>query len=94
MKNYELVMILKPESSEEELTATFDRVTRVVAEDGGDIIDRETWGRRRLAYPIEWFTEGNYLLAHLEMEPRTAKKLESSLTRAQDVIRHLLVKLG
>ena len=93
MRNYELVMILSPESNEEEQAATLDRVTRTIAEDGGTITDQENWGLRRMSYPIKKFKEANYLLAYLSMEPQTAKKLESSLNGAQDVLRHLLVKI-
>ena len=93
MRDYELVMILSPESSEEEQEAAMDRINRTIAEDGGTITDHENWGLRRMAYPIRKFKEANYILAHLSMEPHTAKKLEGSLNGAQDILRHLLVRM-
>ncbi len=92
LQNYELVMIFKPEFSEDEVTSTMERIGRTVTKDKGSIDERKDWGVRPLSYPIQWFTEGNYVLANMTMEAKTAIKVEKSMTGAQEVLRYLLVK--
>ena len=92
MKNYELVMIFSPESSEEEVNQTMERVTQTVAEEGGVLNEKEGWGVRKLAHRAKGVKEGNILSAHVSMEPRTVNKMEKSMTGAPGLVRHLLLK--
>lgn len=93
MRNYELVMIVSPEVADEAVPATVDRVKAFIAEKGGDVKEVNPWGRRRLAYPIDHFREGSYVVAHLSLDPQRVRDLENNLELAEDVIRHLVVKL-
>ncbi|MEE8518474.1 MAG: 30S ribosomal protein S6 [Dehalococcoidia bacterium] len=92
MRNYELVLILDPEADEERLGSVMDRVRRVVGDHNGEVVSEDNWGRRKLAYKIRGFTEGNYHLAHLNMDGEGTAVLENNLKLAEDVIRHLLVR--
>lgn len=94
MRDYELVVILSPEITEEKLPTAVEKVSRLITDRGGTLVKMEPWGKRRLAYPLKHFTEGNYLLAQLKMEPASTKELESSLRLSEEVLRHLLVKVG
>ena len=49
LRDYELVLVISPESTEEEFEATIDNVSRFVTEGGGTISEIERWGKRRLA---------------------------------------------
>ncbi len=94
MRYYELMMVVSPQLDDEGMTAALDRVNRYVNDRGGSVVRQEQWGRlRRLAYPIRNFSEGNYVLTHLEMDPQDTRDLEASLHLAEDVLRHLLVKI-
>ena len=53
----------------------------------------ETWGLRRLAYPIQKFQEGSYLLSRFTANPETAQQVDRTLNADQGVIRHLVVKV-
>ena len=92
MKHYELVMIFSPESSEEDVNTTIERVTRTVAEEGGVFIEKESWGVRRLAHPVRGAKEGNFMSAHVSMEPGAVNKIEKTMTAAPGLVRHLLLK--
>ena len=50
-------------------------------------------GRRRLAYPIKRQTEAHYLLTTYELDPERASELEADLVLAQEVLKHMVVKL-
>ena len=92
MRSYELIVILSPEVSDEAIEGVTGRLSRFVTERGGDVTAIKPWGKRRLAYPIKRFTEGTYLEAHLNLEPRKTKELESNLLLYEEIIRHLLTR--
>ncbi len=94
MRDYELVFIVSPEVAEENLPATVEKVTQFVTAGGGTVGDINQWGKRKLAYPIQNFSEGNYFVAQLKMDAKAAKVLERELRLSENVIRHLLVRVG
>ena len=92
--NYEMVFIVRPESEEDKLEATVENIGRFITGKGGVVSEVERWGKRRLAYPIKQYEEGHYVLTRFQMKPEYNKELETSLRISEDVIRHLLIKLG
>ena len=93
MRDYELVMIVSPEVADESVSATVERVQEFIAEQGGQVKEVTPWGRRRLAYNIEHFQEGSYVVAQLNLDPERVRALEENLKLSTDVIRHLVVRL-
>ena len=93
MRNYELLMIISPEVAEEDMTGTLDKVGEYVTAKGGTVTETNHWGRRKLAYPISHFREGNYVLTQLQLEPGTTAELEANLRISEKILRHLLVRL-
>lgn len=91
-REYELVMVLSPDMDEATTTGAIGRVTQFITERGGALVKQDTWGLRRLAYPIKKYREGNYVLTQFSMEPQHTKELESSLRVTASVIRHLLIE--
>jgi small subunit ribosomal protein S6 len=89
---YELVVVLSPELTDDSLTAGIDRVQQAVSSRGGEIVDVNNWGRRRLAYPIKRHLEGTYFVTQLKMEPGQVVELENNLRISEDVLRHLIVR--
>ena len=94
MRNYELVVIINPSVAEDEVSAIVERTSQFIAERGGAIGEVNQWGRKKLAYPIKNSTEGNYVLTQFSMDPELAAELEASLELSEDILRHLLVRLG
>jgi small subunit ribosomal protein S6 len=94
INEYELVLILKPELADEAVESVLNSVSQFIAGKGGEMGEIDKWGRRRLAYPIEHFLEGYYVLAKFKMNPAWSKELESGLQISDDVLRHMLVRLG
>ena len=93
MRDYELMVVLTPELDDDGVTATTERVTSLVTARGGEVVDVQSWGRRRLAYPIKKFRDGHYAVAKLRLSPEAAEPLDRSLKLTEPVIRHLLVRL-
>ncbi len=94
LRDYELVIIVSPEMTDETLDAAIEKVTRLITGKGGEITDTQKWGKRKLAYPIKNLLEGNYVLLKCKMKPATSRELEASLRISEEVVRHLLVKVG
>ena len=94
MRDYELIVIISPEVAAEEIPATLEKINRFIVERGGSISEVSEWGRRKLAYPIKNFMEGNYVLTHFQMEPRLTADLEANLGISEEILRHLLVRLS
>ena len=92
-RDYELMMIISPEANEVEIDAASARVAGFIADRGGMVYDQANWGLRRLAYPIQKFHEGNYVLTRFALEPAEIIELDNSLKASDDVMRHLTMKL-
>ena len=93
LRDYELVAIISPEVADEGLDGVLDNISRLITQDGGTVDEVDRWGKRKLAYPIKHFLEGNYVLFRCKMKATSGKELEASLKISEEVLRHLLVKL-
>ena len=92
MHEYELVVVMSPEIAEEDVPAAIERVTGAVTSRGGEITEVTPWGRRKLAYPIRRFNEGNYVVTQIKLDPTRAHELESGFAITDEVLRHLLIR--
>jgi small subunit ribosomal protein S6 len=93
LRDYELVLVVSPEGGEEGFPATVERVHQFIQDRGGAIKNVDQWGRRRLAYPLQRFTEGYYNITQFSIDPQEIRALEGSLDLAEDVLRHLVVRM-
>ena len=93
VRDYELVIVISPEVPDDGLPATMERVQKFIQEQGGEVKQVNPWGRRKLAYPIKRYAEGHYVIAQISLDPQAVRALEGNLELAEDVIRHLVVKL-
>ena len=94
LNDYELVFIISPEVTEENLDTTIEGVSQFITGKGGIVSDVEKWGKRRLAYPIKHLGEGSYVLLKLKLKPVHNKELDANLNISEDILRHLLIKLN
>lgn len=94
MPDYELVLVISPEVDEENIPTTVDKVTKFITGKGGTIVEVNRWGKRKFAYPIKHFTEGEYVLTQFKLKPKMTAELEANLQISEEILRHLLVRLG
>ena len=85
-------MILTPEATEEEVTSSVDRISKFIEDQGGSVTSPETIGQRRLAYSINKFMEGIYVLVYLSLDAKDVIALDRNLLGSDDVLRHLIMK--
>ncbi len=94
LHDYEMVLIISPEIGNEDIDAVIDKISQFITGKGGSVSGMERWGKRRLAYPIEHFMEGDYVLSRFKLKPKAVKELETNLQISEEVLRHLLIKVG
>jgi small subunit ribosomal protein S6 len=92
MRTYEVLFILSPQVAEEEATTLITDFKRVAEGTGAQLRNEEAWGRRRLAYPIRKFTEGNYHLFVFEMSDGSLSELDRRMKNVDRVLRHIIVR--
>ena len=92
-RQYELVYILPPDTTEQQVTELHQQVEAVVGRMNGHIEKTENWGRRKLAYEIGHFKEGVYVLDVINGSGELMKELDRRLKVIDTVIRHLIVRV-
>ncbi|PMP78031.1 MAG: 30S ribosomal protein S6 [Sulfurihydrogenibium sp.] len=94
MRHYELVFVLKPTLSDEELNARVEAIQNLIKDNQGEIYNVEKWGRKTLAYPIQKFNSGYYYLINYKTDNNKLPGiLEYNLRINEDVIRFLNMKI-
>lgn len=94
MRDYELVFIITPVVEDENIQDVVDRVRGWLQADGGGVTKVDVWGRRQLAYPIQKFNEGTYVLLNAQLKPDALNELERNLKLDTSIIRYLLVRMN
>jgi len=93
LRCYELVFIAQPNLDDDALTAVVERVKEAMTSNGGEVIKAEDMGKRRMAYTIDKYREGHYVLMHANLDRPAITAVERTLRLSEDVLRHLLVRL-
>lgn len=92
-RKYELVYVVSPEASDEQIATLHTQVEEVVTRMGGQLEKTENWGRRKLAYEIGRHKEGTYVLEVIDGSGELMKELDRRLKVLDYVIRHLAVRV-
>ena len=93
MNKYEVVYIIDPAVEEEARKALIAKFNDLIANNGGSVDKVEEWGKKRLAYAIDYKTEGYYVLVNFQAEADLPKELERNLQISDRVIRYQVIKL-
>ena len=92
VNSYETLFIVNPTMTEDDVKATVDKFTALIAENGtvGEI---DEWGKRRLAYPIDDITEGYYVLVNFTSESSFPAELERRYNIDENIMRGIVIRL-
>lgn len=93
VNQYETVFILTPVLSEDQVKEAVKAYEKQITDMGGEVVNRENWGMRKLAYPIQKKSTGFYNLFEYRIEGQQIEKLETQFIRDEKVLRFLTVKL-
>lgn len=93
MRVYEELFIIKPGTAEEEIDACIEQLKQVVASGSGTLDKSEKWGMRRLAYRVQKFSEGYYVLLQFTSGPDVVKEMERRMRVSDLVIKFITVRI-
>lgn len=90
MRTYEVLFILSPQVTEDEATSLVGEFRGVGERAGAKLLKEESWGRRRLAYPIEKASEGIYHLFVFDSDGGSLAELDRRMKNSDRVLRHMI----
>ena len=91
MNKYEAMYVITPELEDEAVKGIIEKYTGIITANGGEIDKVDEWGRRRLAYPINYKTEGYYVLTTFAAS-ELPRELERNLNNDEGILRFLVVR--
>ncbi len=90
--NYELVCILSPKINDQEVEQEIGKIDKILSENKVDNFEKNVWGKKELAYPIEKFFDGYYVQYNFELAPVMIGKIDNKLKLEEKIIRFLIIK--
>lgn len=93
MRHYETIFIASPTLTDEQSDELVKQFEGIIAEQGGELLKTEKWGRKKLAYEIQKFSEGYYTLFEMNAGPTLIAELERRFRNHEAVIKYLSVRL-
>ncbi len=92
-KNYETVFIMTPVLSDEQAKETVSKYKKILADNGCKIVHEDSWGLRKLQYPIQKKTTGFYHLIEFQGDGKVVADLEIAYKRDERLLRFLTVAM-
>lgn len=93
MRKYEIMYIIRPNIEEEAKKALVERFNTILTENGAETAEAKEWGKRRLAYEINDFRDGYYVLVKTEAEAAAIQEFDRLAKISEDIIRHMATKV-
>jgi len=93
MRIYEELFIAKPDAPDEEVDAFIEQMKTSVTNSGGTVDKVEKWGKRKLAYKVDRYREGAYVLFQFSAAPETVKEFERRLRVSDLVVKFITVRI-
>ncbi len=90
---YEVTLVFRPDLDEVAFTANLDKVKGWISSASGAVTQTNVWGRRRLAYPINKLTEGQYVLFLADLPAQALAGLEREFRLSEEILRFLIVRV-
>lgn len=94
MRNYEIMIIVKPTLNEDETKDVIQKFSNVLTDNEAKIVEAKEMGQRELAYEIKKFKSGYYYLYTIESNnDKAVKEFDRLAGISSDIIRHLITKI-
>ena len=93
MRHYETIFIASPTLTDEQSDELVKQYEGIIAEQGGELLKTDKWGRKKLAYEVQKFSEGYYTLFEMNAGPTLIAELERRFRNNDAVIKYMSVRL-
>ena len=91
MNSYEVLYIVKPDMEEEARAALISKFSELVTNNGGEVENVDEWGSRKLAYAINYITEGYYVLMNFKAKSDFPAELDRLMIINENIMRNMIV---
>ena len=92
MNQYEVMYVIDPTLEDSARTELINRFSDLVTKNGGEVDRVDEWGKRRLAYAIQYKTEGYYVLMYIKAPAELPREIERNMQISDSVLRYLTVR--
>jgi len=92
LKTYEVTFIINPDFDEEKTQAVLKDIKDTIEGKGGRVLDVDVWGKRRLAYEIDGYKTGFFIVITFEGPSDTPPELERVLRINDEILRHMVIR--
>ena len=92
MNNYEILYVLKPTLTDEEIASNIAKIEAILVREGAEILATNNMGMRKLAYPVQKNERGVYTIVYFKSEGTVISELERNLKFNEEVIKYLTVR--
>ena len=93
LNTYELTYIINSVLNDEQIKEIVAQVNALVEENGGELVEVDEWGSRRLAYPISKRRNGYYVNAYVRLPGEGVVRLERALEITENILRYLTLRM-
>ena len=93
MRRYETIFIASPTLTDEQSDELVKQFEGIIAEQGGELLKTDKWGRKKLAYEVQKFSEGYYTLFEMNAGPDLIAELERRFRNHDSVIKYLSIRM-
>ena len=90
MRKYEIIFIAHPDLDEENLNNVVEKVKGWIADDKGEVVSVDNWGKKRMAYRIRKQRDGQYILITANMDPAAVKNLSQNMRFVESIMRSMI----
>ncbi len=94
MNEYELMFIVHPEADSDAVTSVNEQVTAWIGAQGGEVLQTNVWGRRKLAFAIDKHSEGTYVVMNLRLAGLALAEVERNIRLHERILRYIFVRQG
>lgn len=92
LRNYETMFIVRPGLDEENYAQIVDKFKGIIEKDGGEVTSVDEWGKRRLAYEIDDFQEGYYVVMNFKANASVPQELERVFKISDEILRYIIIR--
>lgn len=91
---YETIIIIRPELDDAVTRAVIEKLEAVITDNGGHLLDRDDWGKRKLSYLVDKQLRGHYVRVHYVCHPTLVTEFERKIRIEDNVIRFMTIRLA
>lgn len=93
MRKYEIMYIIRPNIEDEAKTAVIERFNTILESNGAEDVKADEMGKKRLAYEINDFRDGYYVLVNYTGDEKATNEFDRLAKFSDDIIRHMAIRL-